>query len=178
LQGIDHCDFEKYKPLKKTKMKNYNSTDGKTSQQEDFSKALTEINVFFKKEATRNMGLFLLNEIDSSLLTPKQYLMFCFLKGKHLSLIYKSSGKKNAELLNEASNWLDELVQCAFESKVKILQEYYYLRLKIKYSLVQVISEDSKRNRMVASLQFLTEQALGYYPKHTGLLMIHKTLES
>ncbi|GEM_PF-7032532 len=139
---------------------------------------LTEINGLFNKEATRSLGLFLLNDIDASKLAPKLFLKYCFLKGKHFTILYKSSPQKNIEFLHQANLWFDQLVQYAANNQLKMEQDYFQLRIKTKWLIISHVSDADQKSKMISRLKVICENALHFYPKNPAILSLLKTLQS
>ena len=139
---------------------------------------LQEVNSLLRKEQTRSLGLFLLNEINSSKLSPKQYLMYCYLKAKHFTILYNQLGKKDPDFLIQAISWLDQLVQCAMDHRIKLQQEFLYLRIKTKLVFISHTTDPLKSKQMLRQLGALSEHALSCYPNHSGLQSINKTIQS
>lgn len=138
---------------------------------------LAEISMLFTKENTRSTGFFLLNEIDTSHLKPQDFLKYCFLQGKHLTLLYKNSQFKNPAILNQANLWFDELVQFAVDNNISIQQEYFYLRLKTKWLIASHISNETKKSKMISKLQILCKHALACFPKSLAIKSLLKTIQ-
>jgi hypothetical protein len=158
-------------------MKKINTLDQKHQCYKETDLCLRAIESLIKTSTFRSVGCEMLNKLDSNQLIPDHKVVYLYLYGRYYSYTFRQTNEiENLELAND---FYDEVMQYAYEQKIKIKDfKFFYSRAYTKFKLAQLVWDAERKPWLLQKAVAITNRALAIDNQNDSFLWLQEQLQA
>lgn len=138
---------------------------------------LQAIEGLIKSETYREMGIQLLDDINTDEIANGLKVKKYYLQSRYHLYKYKATG--DIDELEWANDFLDDAFKKAYIYDLKLSDpKIYYSRAYTKFLLSDHVMDDERKEWLKRKAKKITHQALSYYPKNSSFLWLKTKLNN
>lgn len=156
-------------------MKNFQNQGRNSQSPKEISQTLKTIRQMIKSDQDRQQASQVLDEIDSSTLSPKNKVQYLYINGRYHYYMYQSH--EDIEALEWANDYLDDMATYAYQHKIPTELPMVYTRAYVKFQLANLVWDEDRKPWLLHKAEHITNTSLKFHPNNSSFLWLKNQLE-
>jgi hypothetical protein len=156
-------------------MKNLQANERPAQRSAEIVKEFMTINRLIHSSEKREQGYELLSILEKEELSPEEQVYCHYLNARYYLASYMED--YDIEQLEYAHDFLNDLVQLAFDNNVRISNPWiHYTRANVKFMLAQVVWEEERIDWLLIKARKIVGKVVRLQPQNEDFLRLQKQL--